>query len=87
MPGDLLEVLAEKLVISGQVLVSLISELKSNAVVNDFKALNQSIAALDDQQQQDAAQLQAHLTTLQHQLCQMQHQALPEYSSQRTMPK
>ena len=73
MPGDLLEVLAEKLVISGQVLVSLISELKSNAVVNDFKALNQSIAALDDQQQQDAAQLQARLTILQHQLCQMQH--------------
>ena len=78
MPDDLLEVLAEKLVISGQVLVHLVSELKSNAVVNDFKRLNQNIAALDKQKHQDVVELQARLKNLQQQLCQLQLSASSE---------
>ena len=78
VPDDLLEVLAEKLVVSGQVLVHLISELKNNAVVNAFKCLNQNIAALDKEQHQDAVGLHERLKSLQQQLCQLQLSAASE---------
>lgn len=71
-PSDLLEVLAEKLTISGQTLVELIAELKSNAIVNDFGALNRNVALLDAQQQGQAAVLQSRLTELQQQLQEFQ---------------
>lgn len=77
-PGDLLEVLTEKLIISGQLCVTLIAELKQNAVVNDFKALNQGVAALTLQHQQNAVQLQSHLQELQLQLRHLQQQTLSE---------
>ena len=66
--GDLLEVLAEKLVLSGQLLISMIEELKRNAALNDFAVLNQNIARQDAVNETKAAELHAQLTSLQEQL-------------------
>ena len=68
MSGDLLEVLAEKLVLSGQLLISMLEELKRNAALNNFAALNSNIAQCDTANQAKAGQLHAELTILQKQL-------------------
>ena len=68
MSGDLLEVLAEKLVLSGQLLISMLEELKRNAALSNFAALNSNVAQRDTANQAKAAQLHAELTTLQQHL-------------------
>ena len=72
MSGDLLEVLAEKLVLSGQLLISMLEELKRNAALSNFAALNSSIAQQDAAYQEKAAQLHAELAVLQQQLVDQQ---------------
>lgn len=69
--GDLLEVLAEKMVLSGQNLISMIAELKQNAVVSNFALLNQKIAQQDATNHKTNEVLQAQLASLQHQLRQV----------------
>lgn len=64
----MLEVLAEKLVLSGQLLISMLEELKRNAALSDFAALNANVAQHDTANQAKAAQLDARLTILRHQL-------------------
>ena len=68
MSGDLLEVLAEKLVLSGQLLISMLEELKRNAALSDFAALNANVAQHDTANQAKTAQLEARLTILRQQL-------------------
>lgn len=68
MSGDLLEVLAEKLVLSGQLLINMLEELKRNAALSNFAALNSNVAQNETANQAKAAQLHAELTTLQQQL-------------------
>ena len=69
--GDMLEVLAEKLVLSGQNLISMIAELKRNSVVSDFTALNQNIDRQDAVYHKESAELQSQLATLQQHLRQV----------------
>lgn len=69
--GDLLEVLAEKMVLSGQTLIAMIAELKRNAAVSDFAALNQNIASQDATRANEVADLHAQLAALQQQLHQV----------------
>ena len=66
--GDLLEVLAEKLIMSGQNLIHMIGELKRNAVVNDFSALNHNIACQDGMHDKEIAALDAKLSMLRDEL-------------------
>ncbi|DBA71344.1 hypothetical protein WJX79_004137 [Trebouxia sp. C0005] len=68
---DLLEVLAEKMVLSGQNLISMIAELKQNAVVSNFALLNQNIAQQDAIHHKTNEALQTQLGPLQHQLRQV----------------
>lgn len=68
MSGDLLEVLAEKLVLSGQLLISMLEELKRNAALSNFAALNSHVAQHDTANQAKAAQLDARLIILRQQL-------------------
>ncbi|KAL3147951.1 hypothetical protein ABBQ38_014246 [Trebouxia sp. C0009 RCD-2024] len=77
-PGDLLEVLAEKLVLSGQLLISMLEELKRNAALSNFAALNSNIAHHDAAYQERAAQVHAELAVLQQQLVDQQAQAEPD---------
>lgn len=72
VPGDLLEVLAEKLVLSGQLLISMLEELKRNAALSNFAALNSNIAQHDVAYREKAAQLHAELAVLQQQLMDQQ---------------
>lgn len=69
--GDLLEVLAEKMVLSGQTLITMIAELKKNAAVSDFAALNQNIARQDAIRANEIADLHDQLAMLQQQLHQV----------------
>ncbi len=48
VPSDLPEVLAQKIVQAGQTLLTLIGEIKRNALVSDFAARNADVAALRD---------------------------------------
>ena len=48
MPSDLPEVLAQKIVQAGQTLLTLIGEIKRNALVSDFAARNADVAASRD---------------------------------------
>ncbi|DBA87643.1 hypothetical protein WJX77_007996 [Trebouxia sp. C0004] len=73
--GDLLEVLAEKMLLSGQNLISMIAELKQNAVVSNFALLNQNIAQQDATHHKTSEALQAQLASLQHQLRQVSKRA------------
>lgn len=73
--GDLLEVLAEKMVLSGQILITMIAELKKNAAVSDFAALNQNIARQDAIRANEIADLHAQLAVLQQQLHQVSRSA------------
>ncbi|KAK9812824.1 hypothetical protein WJX72_004355 [[Myrmecia] bisecta] len=61
VPGDLMEVLAEKIVFAGQSLLALIGDLKRNALLSDFATLNsgtaQRIEAYEQQERASAAQL------------------------------
>lgn len=68
MSGDLLEVLAEKLVLSGQLLINMLEELKRNAALSNFAALNSNVTQNETANQAKAAQLHAELATLQQQL-------------------
>ncbi|KAL3140687.1 hypothetical protein ABBQ32_005248 [Trebouxia sp. C0010 RCD-2024] len=78
VPGDLLEVLAEKLVLSGQLLISMLEELKRNAALSNFAALNSNIAQHDVAYREKAAQLHAELAVLQQQLMDQQARAEPD---------
>lgn len=64
----MLEVLAEKLVLSGQLLISMLEELKRNAALSNFTALNSNNAQNDAANQERSAQLHAELAVLQQQL-------------------
>ena len=60
--------LAENLVLSGQLLISMIEDLKRNAALKDFAALNDHVAEQDTLNSAQAAQLHAQLGSLQQQL-------------------
>lgn len=57
--------------LSGQNLISMIAELKQNAVVSNFALLNQNIAQQDATHHKTNEALQAQLAALQHQLRQV----------------
>ncbi len=59
------------MVLSGQNLISMIAELKQNAVVSNFALLNQNIAQQDATHHKTNEALQAQLASLQHQLRQV----------------
>ncbi len=59
------------MVLSGQSLISMIAELKQNAVVSNFALLNQNIAQQDATHHKTNEALQAQLASLQHQLRQV----------------
>ena len=59
------------MVLSGQNLISMIAELKQNAVVSNFALLNQNIAQQDATNHETNEVLQAQLASLQHQLRQV----------------
>jgi hypothetical protein len=59
------------MVLSGQNLISMIAELKHNAVVSNFALLNQNIAQQDASHHKTSEALQAQLASLQHQLRQV----------------
>jgi len=58
-------------VLSGQNLISMIAELKQNAVVSNFALLNQNIAQQDAKHHKTSEALQAQLASLQHQMRQV----------------
>ena len=59
------------MVLSGQTLITMIAELKRNAAVSDFAALNQNIARQDALHAKETADLHAQLAVLQQQLHQV----------------
>jgi len=59
------------MVLSGQNLISMIAELKQNAVVSNFALLNQNIAQQDATHHQTKEALQAQLASVQHQMRQV----------------
>lgn len=72
VPGELMEVFVEKMLQNGGNIISLIAELKRNALLNDFATRNKEVAAACSSHQEALEKFQSQHAELQSRITQDQ---------------
>ncbi|KAL4419236.1 hypothetical protein ABPG77_010678 [Micractinium sp. CCAP 211/92] len=68
VPGELMEVFAEKMLVACQALLGVVAELKRNALLNDVAGRNEEVATSAAEAAAEAAELQERFALLQRRI-------------------